>query len=216
MNEALNRCVQRIPQLYNRAAKFSYDQCMFFDVTIVSKSPLNAATDFSDPHVADLREYSNGDERVRSVFSECTACACHHIPLISIHRAAIRQPERARGVCNGCAPCERGLIRPRARPCTVSAAAPFTRGAGLHLTSHEYSTRARTLTPPPAVAGSLKQRTQKTAWSCGAHRASQDNEATPRGRPADRSATCSRRGYGERERGRARARGGGESRARLG
>ncbi|KAL0111459.1 hypothetical protein PUN28_012980 [Cardiocondyla obscurior] len=33
--------------------------------------------------------------------------------------------------------CECGLIRPRTRPCTVSAATPFTRGAGLHLTSRK-------------------------------------------------------------------------------
>lgn len=66
---------------------------------------------------------------------------------------------------------------------------PFTRDASN--LSRVYCARARTHTPPPTVPVlSLKRHTQKTAWWCGAHSASQDNEATPRGRPADRSATC--------------------------
>lgn len=76
----------------------------------------------------------------------------------------------------------------------MSAAAPFIRGAGLHLTSRECTVRARSrayLSAAPVL--SLKRRTQKTAWRCGAHGASQDNEATPRGRPADRTATCTPR-----------------------
>lgn len=101
--------------------------------------------------------------------------------------------------CLTIVPCECSLTRPRARPCTVSAAAPFTRGAGLHLTFREYIARAHL----SVCRLSLKRCTQKTAWRCGAHRASQDNEATPRGRPADRTTTCQPRVEGGKGKSRA-------------
>lgn len=45
-------------------------------------------------------------------------------------------------------PCECGLIRPRTRPCIMSAA---RRLHGTHLTSHECTVRARTHTPLPTA-----------------------------------------------------------------
>lgn len=113
----------------------------------ISKSSLNTAIDCrirlkrTSRSMTGLEEYSNNNERLL----ECGVLRTQPVSSYSIDLNSSCGDTSAgtpRLACNGCAPYEHGLIRPRARPCTVSAAAPFTRGAGLHLTSHEYSTRA--------------------------------------------------------------------------